>query len=209
MLGGALSVSIPLTNITKMGEFEKGHTKGWEDKFGFFLTYRPTPTEKTQTITLAAVSQAEQQWWMKAITMHKGTLHGGQGRCVGLHSSPLALNRDWNDSFQKAMQVLHEEILANVASFVEESDRSTEHDPLKGSQTLSTPELLRTLTRGESTVGNLMSESGSSILRRKARAKNKEPRPSSTSQISGPFNVTKIIVRKYHCRHQMNLISPP
>jgi hypothetical protein len=44
VLDGASSVSIPLNCIARVREFEKGHTKGWEDKFGFVVTYRyPMP----------------------------------------------------------------------------------------------------------------------------------------------------------------------
>ena len=107
--GGPFGASIPLNCVTRVREFEKGHTKGWEDKFGFVITYRYdrplcpclcpclyshshapsvrasiewshtnapvhslSAAKRAQRFTLAATSEKQQQWWMKAIVMHKG-----------------------------------------------------------------------------------------------------------------------------------------
>lgn len=105
--GGPFLASIPLNCVTRVREFEKGHTKGWEGKFGFVITYRydrPSPlafafapplvgvpclnrvshsrsntpvlslsaAKRAQRFTLVATSEKQQQWWMKAIVMHKG-----------------------------------------------------------------------------------------------------------------------------------------
>lgn len=167
--GGPFVASIPLNRVTRVREFEKGHTKGWEDKFGFVITYRLSAAKRAQRFTLVATSEKQQQWWMKAIVMHK------------------ALTRDWNDAFQCVMKELREQILASAAAFAEEG---------ASGEAFTAPQLVRSVTSMDSSafkppLAVEMLQSGSAIASRRgsgmlSRNKDKKDRRSLSPRSTSP-----------------------
>ena len=158
--------------------------------------------KRAQRFTLVATSEKQQQWWMKAIVMHKGQ-HSSLHLFI-VHSILIAddtdrrtaLTRDWNDAFQSVMKELREQILASAAAFAEEG---------ASGEALTAPQLVRSVTSMDSStfkppLAVEMLQSGNAIASRRgsgmlSRNKDKKDRRSLSPRSTSPRSNKATTVR--------------